>query len=111
MLSLVALILAVDICAWRFARREGRYFRPAERRGFLLACFIAFWFVDELGPFAAEWLSGNSKSLADFLYAAEDSAIDFLVVLAVVYVTAPLVERWLLAGRQPNTSLERTRER
>jgi hypothetical protein len=84
---IAALFVAIHSCAWHFVQARRRNLLPSERGRFLLACFIAFWVLDELLPLVREIPSVSAYRLISRVVGA--TVVDLCLVAIIVLLTVP----------------------
>jgi hypothetical protein len=95
-LSLVALLVAVHVCARYSISSVGRPLRKGELTHLSFGCAIAFCLIDE-GLILAFQFSGSVESPHQYAVAKAVVAIliDVAIVFAMVFVTVPIATRIL----------------
>jgi len=101
-------VLSVHLPALLFVKTHRREFLPEEELAFLAGSFSAVWLYDGFLGIAAHTLNHASWSLVQVLRAVVAAAVDFALVLAMVFYSVPMIA-WLLFLRSQSPPNHRWR--
>jgi hypothetical protein len=72
---------------------------PRERARFLIACFVAYWAIDELPALLGHILSGDGSPLRLLAKAVAATLVDLTLVALIVLLTVPWATRLYVRRR------------